>query len=181
MKCHDSSFGLRFTPSRHSDRSPDSIRGGVEESHRRRPELALQAEPRSLHSLRSVGMTEWDFAHVMKCHDSSRWPLLSLCCAGFRNRQTILSNTFFLHTGLSAPSRIAGPGRRKPPPAEKAILFIQCSCACVKRFFAPSPFGFRLGDSSAKGEGPRRRPFFRFVRLSQRNPASRLFRGYWRI
>ena len=56
----------------------------------------------------------------MKCHDSSRWPLPSLCCAAVRNRQTILSNTFFLHTGLSARSCIAGPGRRKPRAAQTA-------------------------------------------------------------
>ena len=121
------------------------------------------------------------FRHVMECHDSSRWPLASLCCAGFRNRQTILLKMFFCTPAFlpeaASPAR-AGANRRPP---KKQFCSYNVPVRASSAFFAPSPFGFRLGDSSAKGEGPRRRPFFRFVRLSQRNPASRLFRGYRRI
>ncbi len=56
MNCHELSFGVRFTLSRHSDRgSPRDC--GVEESRRRRLALVRQAESRSLRSLRSAGMT----------------------------------------------------------------------------------------------------------------------------
>ena len=55
--------------------------------------------------------------HVMKCHDSSRWPLPSLCCAAVRNRQTILSNTFFCTPAFlpeaALPAR--GAANRGPP------------------------------------------------------------------
>ena len=72
-KCHVSRPASRFALSRHSDRNalpslPRACRRvrGAEESRCRPPPLVSQAQPGSLRSLCSVGMTEWDFAHVMK-------------------------------------------------------------------------------------------------------------------
>ena len=131
MFYRDRSLGVRSLPPVVPAGAPDSIRGGGacpervegEESRRRRPELALQAEPGSLRSLRSVGMTEWDFAHVMKCNDSSRWPLPSLCCAARLRHSRVppsrIDRLFYIScffcTGLSVRSHIAGPDRRKQP------------------------------------------------------------------
>ena len=68
---HDSSLGLRSAPARHSDRSRPAG-GGVEESGRRPPVLVREIEPRSLRSLRSVGMTDGEgTACVMKRHEMS--------------------------------------------------------------------------------------------------------------
>ena len=112
---------------------PEPVEG--EESRRRLPVLALEVEPGSLRSLRSVGMTvgKWGggsencVCHEMSCfvmlgRDSPRWPPCSLSAAApsspfpcaVRTRQTVLSNTFF-YTRLSVRSRAAGPDRRKPP------------------------------------------------------------------
>ena len=92
--------------------------------------------------------------------DSPRWPPCSLSGAApsspfpcaVRDRQTILSNTFFF---APAPPARTAANRRPAPPTEEAVLFIYCSRAGVKLFLAASPSGFRLAGSSAKGARPR--------------------------
>ena len=100
------------------------------------------------------------FRHVMECHDSSRWPLASLCCAGFRNRQTILLNMFFCTPAFlpeaASPAR-AGANRRPP---KKQFCSYNVPVRASSAFFAPSPFGFRLGIPLRKGKGRAAAPFF---------------------
>ena len=103
-------------------------------ARRRRPALVVRAEPGSLHSLRSVGMTGGrsagtGFRHVMKCH------VLSCSAAIRRDGRPVRSpapprlrrsrapsgidrpfcRTRFFCTRPSVRSRATGPDRRKPP------------------------------------------------------------------
>ena len=100
------------------------------------------------------------FRHVMKCHDSSRWPLASLCCAGFRNRQTILSNTFFCTPAFlpeaASPAR-AGANRRPP---KKRFCSYNVPIRAPSTFLRRLRSGFGLGIPLRKGKGRAAAPFF---------------------
>ncbi len=161
---------------------PEPVEG--EESRRRLPVLALEVEPGSLRSLRSVGMTvgKWGggsencVCHEMSCfvmlgHDSPRWPPCSLSAAApsspfpcaVRTRQTILSNTFFCtRLSVSKPRRRTGSpqtaGRRRPQKRFCSYnVPVRASSSFLRRLrlLAASPSGFRLAGSSAKGARPR--------------------------
>ena len=191
MKCHVLSCApLRPSPSFRPERPlcrgvacPEPVEG--EESRRRLPVLALEVEPGSLRSLRSVGMTvgKWGggsenyVCHEMSCFvmsgfDSPRWPPCSFSAAApsspfpsaVRTRQTVLSNAFFLHPPLrSKPRRRPGPpqtaGRRRPPKRFCSyIVPVRTSSSFLRRLRPGSGLGIPL----RKGQGRARREWVRY-------------------
>ena len=158
---------------------PEPVEG--EESRRRLPVLALEVEPGSLRSLRSVGMTvgKWGggsencVCHEMSCfvmfgHDSPRWPPCSLSGAApsspfpcaVQTRQTILSNVFFLYPPLrSKPRRRPGSpqtaGRRRPP--KKRFCSYNVPVRASSSFLRRLRPGSGLRIPLRKGQGRARR------------------------
>ena len=163
---------------------PEPVEG--EESRRRLPVLALEVEPGSLRSLRSVGMTvgKWGggsencVCHEMSCfvmfgRGSPRWPPCSLSGAApsspfpcaVRDRQTVLPNTFFLHPPRrSKPRRRTGPpqtaGRRRPP--KKRFCSYNVPVRASSSFLRRLRSGSGLRIPLRKGQGRARRERVRY-------------------
>ena len=160
---------------------PEPVEG--EESRRRLPVLALEVEPGSLRSLRSVGMTvgKWGggsencVCHVLSCfvmfgHDSPRWPPCSLSAAApsspfpcaVRTRQTVLPNTFFLHPPLrfeaAPPDRTAA--NRRPP--KKRFCSYNVPVRASSSFLRRRRSGSGLRIPLLKGQGRARRERVRY-------------------
>ena len=166
--------------------APDRIRGEVDESRRRRPALVVRAGPRSLHSPESrpgsVGMTDERSGRDgdLRCHEML-FSVMIRCCRAFavyrppaRTDHSIYH--VFLHRRFRPkPHRRPGPprtaGQHHPP--KRQICSFNVPSADVKRFLRRLRPGSGPGIPPAKGQGPRRRPFFRLFRVSQRNPLQR--------
>ena len=142
MKCHVLSLGVRFTPSRHSDRRPESRPG-------------------------SVGMTDERSGRDgdLRCHEMSCSVTIRCCRAFAVYRRPGRTDHSIYHVFLHPPFRPKPhrrPGRRKPPPAENAfcsyiVLMRVSSVFCGVAVRVPA-WGFPL----RKGKGCAAAPCFAF-------------------
>ena len=117
-------------PSRRLRRSPSPPQDeavGVGSSINLHPEEGLRSDPQDrISKLRLEGRipenTAPGFAHVMKCHDSLRWLLPSLCGAAARAKQTSLYTMFFCTFAL--PSEAASPAGTAQTAARRRSDFV---------------------------------------------------------
>ena len=156
--------------------APDRIRGEVEESRRRRSALVVRAEPRSLHSPESrpgsVGMTDERSGRDgdLRCHEMSCSVMIRCCRAFAVYRRPARTDHSIYHVFLHRRFR-PKPHRRPGPPRtagqhhspKRQVCSFNVPSADVKRFFAASPFGLRLGDSPCeRARAAPSPPFFAF-------------------
>ena len=123
-------------PSRRLRRSPSPPQDeavGVGSSIILHPEEGLRSDPQDRISKprlegRIPENTAPGFAHVMKCHVSSRWPLPSLCCAAAQAKQTSLYIMFFCTSAL--PSEAASPAGTAQSAARRKSDFVRIMFLC---------------------------------------------------